>query len=348
MLAAFIGGCTGRNPLDMPVQPPTPINGSISVTVYSGTTPYPGGVSVTATSFDGTTKTAFTPTQAAMGIQVGQVVFTEPKAGIYKVSIFGQPASSPNVVSVTLSPDTPNKNVNLQLTGATLSISPSDGNTQNYGLANGVHSYTILYTNASNYQEDIQLFMTTGLPMGWNSSFSTTALHPGQASTFYVYNPSNFCPSGVSISVSAYVAATAVTSATLYLSRAWSVNVQLGLEAGVYAGTPFHTSAFVTGDPGPNVNGTGTFSAFAVTLSGSAGTGSCGGHPYVVSNLGIPSSVTDTPAPGNWGSGYGPAFCGTAILSVSGNPVLTIPVSVLCPGGANYNGQWYYFNLGQF
>ena len=221
----LLSACSSNLPLDTPVIPPAPISGQITITTVSGSTVM-GGVTVTVAAPNGTTKTAITASIPGIGIVVGQVLVTEPVAGYYKISLPGQPASSPFYQTVSLTPAQPYANVQLQLVGAGLGVSPADSLPQYYTGDPGVHSYTLTYYNTTAVNDDLTL-VTSNVPTGWTVNIPNTQLKVGQSTPVYIYNPAMSYVSPAAITINGYAGATPITATTIALIQNWGFGLQV-------------------------------------------------------------------------------------------------------------------------
>jgi hypothetical protein len=221
----LLSACSSNLPLDTPVIPPAPISGQITITTVSGSTVM-GGVTVTVGAPNGTTKTAVTASIAGIGVVVGQVLVAEPVAGYYKISLPGQPASSPFYQTVSLTPAQPYANVQLQLVGASLGVSPADSFPQYYTGDPGVHSYTLTYSNSTAINDDLTL-VTSNVPSGWTVNIPNTQLKVGQSTPVYIYNPAMSYVSPAAITINGYAGATPITATTITLVQNWGFGLQV-------------------------------------------------------------------------------------------------------------------------
>jgi hypothetical protein len=229
---ALVGGtlwvlsaCSANLPFDNPVIPPAPINGQITVTTVSGSTVM-GGVTITVSAPNGSTKTAVTASIAGPGIIVGQVQVPEPRAGTYKIMLPNQPASSPFYSTVNLTPAQPYANVQLQLVGAGIGIVPADSLPQSYTGDPGVHSYTLTYYNTTAINDDLTL-VTSNVPTGWTVNIPTTQLKVGQSTPVYIYNPAMSYVSPAAITINGYAGANPITATTITLAQNWGFGLQV-------------------------------------------------------------------------------------------------------------------------
>jgi hypothetical protein len=222
-IAVVALGCTSRVPLDLPLTQAGEINGQISVTVMTGISPT-SGVQVEVLAPDGSQKKLITPsTNPGWGI----AVFQESLEGKYKILVADQASTSPHFQTVNLSVGQPYATAILQMNGAALSLSPSDGLAQSFAGAAGVHAYTLSYQNPSAQNWDL-VIVPTNVPAGWTVSIPAAQLMAGQSTALYVYNPAMTAVSPCAITLVGYTGSVAVASTSVQLAKNWALGLKLG------------------------------------------------------------------------------------------------------------------------
>lgn len=219
-----IAACSRHSPLDLPLAPPTPIDGQITVTALTNTSPT-AGIKIEVISPSGSV--SITQTSYTLGAGYGTAVFKEPVSGRYTVELPNQPANSPFTQTVGLSVGDPYAAVNLQLTGAYLNITAADGMPLTYTAATTTRLFTVQYLNPSAAQSIITL-LPANLPPGWVASLGTSTLQAGQSTAMYVRPTNDTLQASVPITVNGYYGSNVVATGTVTLNRAWNVVLFVG------------------------------------------------------------------------------------------------------------------------
>jgi hypothetical protein len=219
-----VAACARHTPLDLPLAPPTPINGQIVVTALNGVSATPG-VSIEVISPSGAV--SISSTSSLQGAFYGTAVFKEPIAGRYTVEIPNQPANSPFVQTVILTPSQPYASVVLQLGGAYLNISCADGMPLTFTSSTTTRLFTVQYVNPSALQSAITL-LPAQLPAGWSASLGSATLQAGQTTYLYVQPANDTLASSVPITINGYSGNKVVATGAISLARAWNVSLFIG------------------------------------------------------------------------------------------------------------------------
>lgn len=219
-LAATLAiACVNHMPFDAVVEGP-PIKGQITVLVLAGTS-LTAGVNVSVIAPTGTSQTA---ASGNVGPALGQVVFSEGRAGTYRVELANQPSQAPNSVPVTLSVGQPYASVSLQIGFGYLSITAADGKCLCYDETQTYHTYNLTYLNPTNLQQDATVFYNQAastLAPGWGVIFNSTNLKAGQSTQMVVQTAPWTIFGNITVTVTAICNSANIAASPIVLTQAW-------------------------------------------------------------------------------------------------------------------------------
>lgn len=232
---SFLMGC-GPSPLESTAPTPVPTaapsgpisNGSITVTLYNGNLANGSGP-----------VRLIQPDGSQMGLRAGpSCTFTAlTEGGTYWVQMDNQVSAQPVGQAVLLTALSPNASVAVQVGGACLSVLPLATQPAVYGFAPQAFYFNVQMSSAPGSTQDLQLDLDpASLPAGWTYSFANALIRGSGSTTLTVNSAEATQAPSATLVLRAKQGALPIWTASVVLSRAWSLTSSLVINSWSFSG----------------------------------------------------------------------------------------------------------------